>query len=103
MGDRLGAHLGEQAGVQGVHFAVWAPNAREVRVVGDFNGWDRNSPDGRLTSRATSGIWEGFIPGVESGASYKYHVVPADGSLAVDKADPYAVHAETPPHTASKV
>ena len=101
--ERLGSHLVTHDGVEGVHFAVWAPNASDVRVVGDFNGWDRHGPDSRLEPRGVSGIWEGFVPGVASGASYKYHVVSGDGTRALDKADPYAFHSEIAPHTASKV
>jgi 1,4-alpha-glucan branching enzyme len=101
--ERLGSHLVTRDGVEGAHFAVWAPNASDVRVVGDFNGWDRHGPASKLTVRGVSGIWEGFVPGVASGARYKYHVVSSDGSRGLDKADPYAFHAELAPQTASKV
>ncbi|MFP4148496.1 MAG: 1,4-alpha-glucan branching protein GlgB [Nitriliruptoraceae bacterium] len=102
--EKLGAHLAtDEDGVDGVHFAVWAPNAREVTVIGDFNGWDRHSPEGRMWARGVSGIWERFVPGATVGDGYKFHVVSHHGGYAVDKADPYAVHAETPPLTASKV
>ncbi|MFP4310398.1 MAG: 1,4-alpha-glucan branching protein GlgB [Nitriliruptoraceae bacterium] len=102
--EKLGAHLAtDEDGVDGVHFAVWAPNAREVTVIGDFNGWDRHSPEGRMWARGVSGIWERFVPGASVGDGYKFHVVSHHGGYAVDKADPYAVHAETPPLTASKV
>jgi 1,4-alpha-glucan branching enzyme len=99
--ERLGSHLTSRDGVAGAHFAVWAPNAADVRVIGDFNGWDRSGEQSRLLPRGVSGIWEGFVPGVESGASYKYHVISQD--KAIDKADPYAFHAEIAPQTASKV
>ncbi len=101
--EKLGAHLTTRDGVDGVAFAVWAPNARTVSVVGDFNGWDRRSPEGQMTARGNSGVWEGFVPGVQAGASYKFHIVSTQGDVALDKFDPFAVHAETPPHTASKV
>jgi 1,4-alpha-glucan branching enzyme len=99
--ERLGSHPATHDGRDGVHFAVWAPNAREVSVIGDFNGWDAGAAP--LSPRGLSGIWEGFVAGVARGASYKYRVVSADGGHVADKADPFAVHAETPPATASKV
>ncbi len=97
--ENLGAHL--LTGVTGgARFAVWAPNARAVSVIGDFNGWSRGRHP--LTSRGdSSGIWQGVIPGISAGALYKYHVVSNDGAYAVDKCDPYAFRAETPPRTAS--
>jgi len=102
--EKLGAHPATDAdGVAGVHFSVWAPNAREVTVIGDFNGWDRRSAEGRMGARGVSGIWEVFVPGAQVGDGYKYHIVSHVDGFATDKADPYALHAETPPHTASKV
>jgi len=102
--EKLGAHSATDAtGTEGVHFAVWAPNAREVTVIGDFNGWDNRSAEGRMGARGVSGIWEVFVPGAKHGDGYKYHIVSHHGGAAVDKADPYAVHTETPPLTASKV
>jgi 1,4-alpha-glucan branching enzyme len=98
--EKLGAHVREAEGVQGVSFAVWAPSARSVSVVGDFNTWD-----GRLhpmRSLGSSGIWELFVPGVPEGARYKYEIRTQDGSLAL-RADPYAFAAEEPPQTASVV
>ena len=98
--DRLGAHVHEIDGVRGTAFAVWAPEARAVSVVGDFNSWD-----GRLhamRSMGTGGIWELFIPGVGEGAHYKYEILSADGELLL-KADPYAQETEVPPKTASVV
>ncbi|MDQ3993035.1 MAG: 1,4-alpha-glucan branching protein GlgB [Actinomycetota bacterium] len=98
--ERLGAHAREVEGVAGVAFAVWAPNARAVSVVGDFNAWDdRLHP---MRSLAASGIWELFVPGVDEGARYKYAVRRVDGGVAL-KADPYARAAELPPANASVV
>jgi 1,4-alpha-glucan branching enzyme len=87
--------------VEGTRFAVWAPNARQVSVIGDFNGW---RPDQHpLHPRDRSGIWEGFLPGVGSGSCYKYHVVSNRSGKPVDKADPFAFHAEVPPRTGSMI
>jgi 1,4-alpha-glucan branching enzyme len=99
--EKLGAHQGRWERDEGTHFAVWAPNAESVSVVGDFNDWDRARHP--LRRRATSGIWEGFVPGAGQGAHYKYHVVSRIGGYAVDKADPFAFHAETPPRKASTI
>jgi 1,4-alpha-glucan branching enzyme len=101
LAEKLGAHSIEVDGAAGVHFAVWAPSAGEVSVIGDFNGWDRGAH--RLGPREKSGIWEGFIPALEPGAVYKYHIVSRDQGHRVDKADPFAVYAEEPPMTASVV
>ncbi len=98
--DKLGAHVVEHQGVLGTAFAVWAPAARAVSVVGDFNTWD-----GRLHAMRTlgaTGVWELFLPGVEPGDRYKYEILGADGELRL-KADPYAQEAEHPPQTASIV
>ncbi|HEX6460869.1 MAG TPA: 1,4-alpha-glucan branching protein GlgB [Thermoleophilaceae bacterium] len=98
--DVLGAHSMELEGVEGTAFAVWAPAARAVSVVGDFNSWD-----GRLNamrSLGAGGVWELFVPGVEPGTRYKFEILTADGELRV-KADPYAQQAEPPPRTASVV
>lgn len=97
--DKLGAHYIAHEGVEGLYFAVWAPNAERVGVIGDFNGWspDQNS----LKSRANSGVWEGFIPGLSSGTRYKYHIVFTGARGFVDKADPFAFSSETQPGTAS--
>jgi 1,4-alpha-glucan branching enzyme len=100
LGRLLGAHVCTLDGVEGTRFAVWAPNANRVSVIGDFNGWTRHEDD--LTPRASSGIWQGFIPGIGHLTSYKFHIDGPYG-YSVDKADPVAWHAETPPHTASKV
>ena len=98
--EKLGAHVREIDGVAGTAFAVWAPNARSVAVVGDFNSWD-----GRLhpmRSLGSSGIWELFVPGVGEGAKYKFEIRTQDGRLRI-KADPLAFHTEVPPDTASVV
>ncbi len=98
--ERLGAHLREIDGVVGTAFAVWAPNARAVSVVGDFNSWD-----GRLHPMRTlgpSGIWELFVPGVEEGQKYKFEIRTQDGRLRI-KADPLAFATEVPPAQASIV
>ncbi|MCZ6514449.1 MAG: 1,4-alpha-glucan branching protein GlgB [Acidobacteria bacterium] len=99
--DKLGAHPLRRDGVQGTAFAVWAPNADRVSVMGDFNGWSTSSHP--LEPRESSGLWEGFIPGVASGACYKYHVHSQENDYSVDKADPFAFTAETPPKSASLV
>lgn len=99
--NHLGCHLANHAGVDGAWFAVWAPNAVLVSAIGSFNGW--NSQAHPLSSRGQSGIWEAFVPHVQAGDSYKFHIESRSGGYRVDKADPFAFHAETPPHTASKV
>ncbi len=99
--EKLGAHLRRVDGVDGVHFAVWAPSASRVAVIGDFNDWDPASHPMRLHPDA--GVWELFIPGVRTGALYKYRVESADGQYRMDKADPCGFAAEIRPLTASKV
>jgi len=99
--EKLGARTLAVGGVQGTYFAVWAPSADQVSVVGDFNGW--NNATHLLRPRAQSGIWEGFVPGMGEGAAYKYHVRSRYGGYRADKADPFAFHAEVPPRTASIV
>jgi 1,4-alpha-glucan branching enzyme len=99
--EKLGACPTVVDGVAGTHFAVWAPNARTVSVIGDFNNWDKSAHPLRV--KAKSGIWEGFIGGVGKGALYKYHIKSSINNYEVDKADPFAVLAETPPRTASVV
>jgi 1,4-alpha-glucan branching enzyme len=98
--DRLGARPRQVNGVSGVAFAVWAPNARRVSVVGDFNGWDERANPMRLRS---GGIWELFIPGLAPDALYKYAVLSWNRGHHVLKADPYAFWAEVRPETASRV
>jgi len=99
--EKLGAHLMTVDGVEGTHFSVWAPNAEQVYVIGDFNGWDKSSHP--LRPRGQSGIWQGFIPGVGQGANYKYHLVSRYRGYRVDKADPFAFYDEVPPRTGSVV
>jgi 1,4-alpha-glucan branching enzyme len=99
--ETLGAHCRTVNGVDGVHFAVWAPNARRVSVVGDFNGWDgRRHP---MRNHPGVGVWEIFIPGEGQGCHYKYELLDAAGTLLPLKADPYGHWAEEPPKTASVV
>ncbi len=99
--DKLGAHAMTFEGVKGTHFAVWAPNARRVSVVGPFNDWDgRRHP---MRRRVDTGIWEVFIPGVGPGTLYKYEIVGAEGRLLPLKADPFAQQSELRPRTASIV
>ena len=100
-GRILGAHLHTLLGVPGVRFAVWAPNARRVSVVGSFNGWDGRCHPMRL--RHGAGVWELFLPRLGPGALYKYEIVGPDGELLPLKADPVAGAAEAPPATASRV
>jgi 1,4-alpha-glucan branching enzyme len=99
--EKLGAHPGEAGGIAGTRFATFAPAARGVSVIGDFNGWD---PDRHpLEPRGNSGLWEGFVPGVSKGALYKFHVRSRHGAYEVDKTDPFAFFRETPPKTGSIV
>ena len=95
----LGAHPAEVGGASGLHFAVWAPNARRASVVGDFNGWDGRRHPMRL--RHDGGIWELFVPDLGPGERYKYEFLGADGRI-LEKADPVAFAAEKPPATASR-
>ena len=99
--ERLGCHLGERDGQAGAWFAVWAPAAVSVSVIGSVNEWrpDRNE----LTALPEGGIWEGFVPGVRQGDRYKFHVRSRFRDYWVDKADPYGVLHEEPPRTASVV
>ncbi|MEI9988666.1 MAG: 1,4-alpha-glucan branching protein GlgB [Rhizomicrobium sp.] len=98
--EKLGAHPLVLCGVAGTSFAVWAPDARRVSVVGDFNGWDGRRHPMRL--HPGSGIWEIFLPGVAAGALYKYEIKTRDGAINL-KADPFAFEAERSPRTASVV
>jgi 1,4-alpha-glucan branching enzyme len=98
--QKLGAHVREVEGIRGVSFAVWAPNAARVSVVGDFCRWDgRYFP---MRSLGSSGVWELFIPGLEAGTVYKYEIVPSGGALRL-KTDPYGSYFESPPNNASIV
>jgi 1,4-alpha-glucan branching enzyme len=99
--DKLGAHLGSIEGVAGTHFAVWAPNAASVSVIGDFNGWQWDQHP--MTFHRGPGIWECFIPGVKQGALYKYAITSAVNGYKVEKADPQGFASEIRPQTASKV
>ena len=96
--ENLGGRLVHRDGVSGARFSVWAPNATGVSVIGDFNDWTH--PGEAMTPVGSSGVWEGFIPGLEHGARYKYRVVGAQGTI-VEKADPLAFEAEVAPSTAS--
>ena len=95
--EKLGAHLD----ANGVRFAVWAPDALAVYLMGDFNHWHRTRHP--LAQRGQSGIWETYLPGIGAGAQYKYRVVSHHGGYAVEKADPFAFHTEKPPLKASVV
>lgn len=98
--DKLGAQMVEIDGVRGVNFAVWAPNARRVSVVGDFNLWDGRVHPMRI--RHECGIWEIFLPGLGAGVAYKFEIRAQNGEVVL-KADPYAYSSETPPRTASLI
>ena len=97
----LGAHPMNVDDVAGVHFAVWAPNARRVSVIGDFNHWDGHRHP--MRQRGTTGVWEVFLPGVAEGAHYKYEIKAEDGTMLPQKADPVGFGAEHPPASASVV
>jgi 1,4-alpha-glucan branching enzyme len=99
--EKLGAHPVVRDGTAGVEFAVWAPNAAEVSLIGDFTDWGARPI--RLDREPATGIWHGFVAGLKSGAPYKYRVVSGVRDYRVDKADPYAFYAELPPDTASRV
>ena len=99
--ERLGAHIRELEGIQGTAFAVWAPDAQRVAVVGDFNGWDGRRHPMRL--RRECGVWEIFLPGVGDGARYKFEIRASNGEILPLKADPYGFAAEMRPSTASIV
>ena len=99
--EKMGARPAEVDGVRGYSFVIWAPNARRVSIVGDFNGWD-----GRLhqmRKRIDSGLWEIFAPGLVEGAAYKYEIISRDGRLLPLKADPVGFAGELRPSTASLV
>ncbi len=97
--EKLGAHLIERDGQAGVHFAVWAPNARRVSVVGEFNGW--NGDVDVMQPLQSSGLWTLFLPGLAAGALYKYEIQDPNGALLPPKADPYAFFAEVPTASAT--
>ena len=99
--EMLGAHITEEDGQQGVRFTVWAPNAKSVSVVGEFNNWDTRVNE---MSRIEDGeIWKIFIPGLKEGDIYKYAIMPQHGGPHIMKADPYGYYCEVPPATASRV
>jgi 1,4-alpha-glucan branching enzyme len=99
--DKLGAHVTTVDNQPGVAFAVWAPNADEVSVIGDWNNWNPEADP--LRQRGASGIWEGFVAGIGQGAHYKYSIKPKFSRSRIDKADPYGFAAELRPSTASIV
>jgi 1,4-alpha-glucan branching enzyme len=99
--EKLGAHLMDAGGELGTCFSVWAPNAREVSVIGSFNQWHPKAH--KLHSRGSSGIWEGFIPGIKKGTLYKFHIESHQHGYRVDKTDPIGFLQEKPPRTASVV
>ncbi len=99
--EKLGSHLMTTDGMAGAYFAVWAPSAERVCVMGDFNGWSKTSHS--LRPRGSSGIWDGFIPRIGKGAIYKYAIYSRNSTYIAEKADPVGVHQETPPKTASIV
>ena len=99
--EKLGAHVREVAGIRGVQFGVWAPNAKRVSVVGDFDSWDGRSH--AMRNRGTTGIWEVFVPGLDEGTLYKFEILSSVGSFLGLKADPYGFEGEVRPKTASIV
>ncbi len=99
--DKLGAHPLVVDGVQGTYFSVWAPNAREVFVIGDFNFWNREANP--LHEKGVSGIWEGWVSGAIPGTIYKYYIISNSNDYRVEKADPIGFRHEVPPRTASVV
>ncbi len=100
--EKFGAHLMELNGVKGVYFAVWAPTAKSVAVIGNFNSWDAAAHPLQVRWDS-SGIWEGFIPGVDKGSLYKYSIVSNTAAMVFEKADPFALYCQHPPETASVV
>jgi 1,4-alpha-glucan branching enzyme len=99
--EKLGAHTARINNVEGTYFAVWAPDAERVSVLGNFNKWNDSSH--LLSPRGSSGIWEGFFPGIGKGELYKYHVRSRFKGYRVNKTDPFAIFNEIPPKTASIV
>ncbi|KMP10793.1 glycogen branching protein [Candidatus Nitromaritima sp. SCGC AAA799-C22] len=99
--EKLGAHAVRVEGVKGTCFSVWAPNAEKVNVMGDFNYWNKESHP--LCPRQQSGIWEGFVPGVATGAIYKYYIQSHQNGYQVEKADPFSFFHEVPPKTGSVI
>ena len=99
--EKLGAHPGTDGEVAGTWFAVWAPNAEQVSVIGDWNQWEKKAD--LMTLRGTSGVWEAFVPGVTPGMKYKFHIISRYRGYRADKADPFAFYSEVPPQRASVV
>src|SRR6185295_6214682 len=99
--EKLGAHPGTDGDREGTWFAVWAPNAEQVALIGDWNGWDKRADP--MALRGSSGIWELFVPDVTPGMRYKFHVVSRYRGYRADKADPFAFYAEVAPLRASVV
>lgn len=99
--EKMGAHAAERAGVPGTAFAVWAPNAARVSVIGNFNGWDPGAHP--MECRNGAGIWQAFVPGAGHGDAYKFKVASRFAGHEADKADPYGFCAEVRPGTASRV
>ncbi|MCL2390803.1 MAG: 1,4-alpha-glucan branching enzyme, partial [Endomicrobia bacterium] len=95
MYEKMGSRLISKDGASGAYFSVWAPNAKSVSVIGDFNFWDKEAHP-LFVRYDGSGIWEGFIPGMKKGDTYKYFIVSNHNNYCIEKADPYAFHAETP-------
>ncbi|MGL2986130.1 1,4-alpha-glucan branching protein GlgB [Flavobacterium sp. RSSA_27] len=100
--EKLGAHPIEVDGVKGVYFAVWAPSAESVSVIGDFNYWIAGNHE-LYVRWDSSGIWEGFIPNINKGTTYKYKIQSSNNGIITEKADPFAFYCEKPPHTASVI
>jgi len=100
--EKLGAHIMEVKGVKGIFFAVWAPNAKSVSVIGNFNGWLKDAHH-LMRRDDDSGVWQGFVPGVGKGEAYKYFITSQHNNYTVEKADPVAFYSEQPPKTASVV
>src|SRR5690606_23376218 len=98
---KLGAHRRTVSGTEGTNFAVWAPNAQRISVIGDFNDWQPGSTE--LAPCGNSGIWEAFVPEIGRGARYKYRIDSRYNDFRVDKADPFGRMHEVPPATASIV
>ena len=99
--EKMGTHHISVDRVEGTYFAVWAPNAKQVSVIGDFNGWNKSSH--QLRPKGQSGIWEGLIPGIGDGKLYKYYIVSNHRNYRVEKADPFACFSETSSKKASIV
>jgi 1,4-alpha-glucan branching enzyme len=99
--DCFGAHLGKEAGVAGCHFAVWAPAAEIVSVIGDFNSWQAEANP--LARQGDSGVWAGFVPGAKQSQCYKFRIKSQHRGYTIDKADPYAFHCEVSPKTSSVI